>query len=469
MIREDTNMSIAANYPGAVQSPAPSRIARAPGWPIVGVLPQLRRDPLAFFANLIHTPDQAVDLRLGFRRALFPTTPAFIKHVLQDNARNYRKSDYVALLKPMLGDGIFLAEGDAWLAQRRTAAKGFQGFEYPRLVAAMNAAAEDMVRRWDEQARLDQPVDLAEEMMRVTLDIILRALFSVPLDDRYEAVYSALTFLLRDAEKRVWAVANIPFGVPTPRNRRVAAQQRVIDEFVASVVSERQSEGKSRGDLLDIFIDAYADRPKDGPAPNLLIDEVRSFILAGHETTANALSWVWWIGETHPECIRGMRDEVLAVMPKGDANLDALRQLSYVGQVFQETMRIYPPVWTMSRAAIADDNFEGIEIPAGTNMILCPYAIHRRPDIWDEPEEFRPERFAVREERGTDRYAYFPFGGGPRRCLGEQFALWEARVILGHLLRRFDIELEPGQKVVPEPMITLRPNGPIMARIRIRT
>ena len=468
MVRDDTAMSIAANYPGAVQSPAPSRIARAPGWPIVGVLPQLRRDPLAFFADLIHTPGQAVELRLGFRRALFPTTPGLIKHVLQDNARNYRKSDYVALLKPMLGDGIFLAEGDSWLAQRRTAAKGFQGFEYPRLVAAMNDATVDMIARWDEQARLDRPVDLAEEMMRVTLDIILRALFSVPLDHRYEAVYEALTFLLRDAEKRVWAIFNLPFGTPTPRNRRVAAAQKVIDDFVASVVADRQREGKPRGDLLDVFIDAYADRPKDGPAPNLLIDEVRSFILAGHETTANALSWVWWVGEEHPEAIRGMREEILSVMPEGDANLDALRRLSYVGQVFQEAMRIYPPVWTMSRAAIADDNFEGIEISAGTNMILCPYAIHRRPDIWEAPEEFRPERFAAREERGADRYAYFPFGGGPRRCLGEQFALWEARVILGHVLRRFDVTIEPGQSVLPEPMITLRPNGPMMARIRRR-
>jgi cytochrome P450 len=468
MVREDTSMSIAATYPGAVQSPAPSRIARAPGWPIVGVLPQLRRDPLAFFADLIHTPGQAVELRLGFRRALFPTSPAIIKHVLQDNARNYRKSDYVALLKPMLGDGIFLAEGDAWLMQRRTAAKGFQGFEYPRLVAAMNAAAADMVRRWDQAARRDEPVDLAEEMMRVTLDIILRALFSVTLDDRYEEVYRALTFLLRDAEKRVWALLNVPFGVPTPRNLRVAAAQRVLDGFVESVVEQRRREGKPKGDLLDIFIEAYADRPKDGPAPNLLIDEVRSFILAGHETTANALSWVWWIGEEHPEAIAGMRAEIDAVMPDGDASLDALRRLNYVGQVFQETMRLYPPVWTMSRAAIADDNFEGIEIPAGTNMILCPYAIHRRPDVWPEPEAFRPERFAAREERGIDRYAYFPFGGGPRRCLGEQFALWEARVILGHVLRRFDVTLEPGQKVVAEPMITLRPNGPIMAHIRSR-
>jgi cytochrome P450 len=242
----------------------------------------------------------------------------------------------------------------------------------------------------------------------------------------------------------------------------------VLDGFVESVVEQRRREGKPKGDLLDIFIEAYADRPKDGPAPNLLIVEVRSFILAGHETTANALSWVWWIGEEHPEAIAGMRAEIDAVMPDGDASLDALRRLNYVGQVFQETMRLYPPVWTMSRAAIADDNFEGIEIPAGTNMILCPYAIHRRPDVWPEPEAFRPERFAAREERGIDRYAYFPFGGGPRRCLGEQFALWEARVILGHVLRRFDVTLEPGQKVVAEPMITLRPNGPIMAHIRSR-
>ena len=468
MVREDTSMSIAATYPGAVQSPAPSRIARAPGWPIVGVLPQLRRDPLAFFSDLIHTPGQAVELRLGFRRALFPTTPEIIKHVLQDNARNYRKSDYVALLKPMLGDGIFLAEGEMWLMQRRTAAKGFQGFEYPRLVAAMNAATIDMVRRWDADARANRPVDLAEEMMRVTLDIILRALFSVELDERYEAVYKALTFLLRDAEKRVWAVVNVPFGVPTPRNRRVAAAQKVLDDFVASVVAQRQREGKPKGDLLDVFIEAYADRPKDGPAPNLLIDEVRSFILAGHETTANALSWVWWIGVDHPEALEGMRREIHATMPDGEAGIDVLRKLSYVGQVFQETMRIYPPVWTMSRAAIADDSFEGIEIPAGTNMILCPYAIHRRPDLWPEPAAFRPERFAAREERGADRYAYFPFGGGPRRCLGEQFALWEARVILGHVLRRFDVELESGQNVLAEPMITLRPNGPMMARIRLR-
>ena len=467
MAREDTSPSIAA-FPDAVQSSALSGLTRLKGWPVVGVLPQLRKDPLGYFANLINAPGQAVELQLALQRALFPTTPGIIKHVMQDNARNYRKSDYVALLKPMLGDGIFLAEGEAWLMQRRTAAKGFQGFEYPRLVAGMNAAAEEMVRRWDDSASRNEPVDLAEEMMRVTLDIIMRALFSVALDDRYEEVYRALTFLLRDAEKRVWAVVNIPFGVPTPRNRRVAKAQRVIDDFVESVVEQRRREGKSKGDLLDIFIEAYADRPKDGPAPNLLIDEVRSFILAGHETTANALSWLWWIGEEQPEAFRGMREEVDTVSPNGEMNMDVLRRLNYIGMVFQETMRLYPPVWTMSRAAIADDSFEGIEIRAGTNMILCPYAIHRRPDIWPEPEVFRPERFAAREERGVDRYSYFPFGGGPRRCLGEQFALWEARVIMGHILRRFDVALVPGQNLKAEPMITLRPNGPIMAHISKR-
>ncbi|MEX2200463.1 MAG: cytochrome P450 [Dongiaceae bacterium] len=461
-------MAISTAAPGTVQCPASARIARVPGWPIVGVLPQLRRDPLAFFAELGRIPGLAVEMQLGFRRALFPTSPAFIKHVMQDNARNYRKSDYVALLKPMLGDGIFLAEGDAWLAQRRTSAKGFQGFEYPRLVAGMNDAASDMVRRWDEEARRGRPVDLAEEMMRVTLDIILRALFSVTLDDRYETVYNALTHLLRDAERRVWAVVNIPFGVPTPRNRKVAAAQRVLDDFVESVVAQRRREGTQRGDLLDIFIAAYGERPSDGPAPNLLIDEVRSFILAGHETTANALSWVWWIGDKHRDAMRGMRDEIDAVMPSGEASIAALRRLEYVGQVFQETMRLYPPVWTMSRAAIGDDEFDGMKIAAGTNMILCPYAVHRNPALWPDPDTFRPERFAGRDERGSDRYAYFPFGGGPRRCLGEQFALWEARVILGQLLRRFDVEIEPGQEVLPEPMITLRPSGPIMARIRAR-
>lgn len=461
-------MAISTAAPGTVQCPASSRIARVPGWPIVGVLPQLRRDPLAFFADLGRIPGRAVEMRLGFRRALFPTSPALIKHVMQDNARNYRKSDYVALLKPMLGDGIFLAEGEAWLAQRRTSAKGFQGFEYPRLVAAMNDAASDMVRRWEEEARRGRPVDLAEEMMRVTLDIIMRALFSVTLDDRYESVYSALTFLLRDAERRVWAVVNVPFGVPTPRNRRVAAAQRVIDEFVESVVAQRQKEGTPRGDLLDIFIAAYSDRPADGPAPNLLIDEVRSFILAGHETTANALSWVWWIGDRHRDAMRGMREEIDNVMLTGDATIDVLRRLDYVGQVFHETMRLYPPVWTMSRAAIEDDQFEDMPIAAGTNMILCPYAVQRNPELWPDPDTFRPERFAGRDERGSERYSYFPFGGGPRRCLGEQFALWEARVILGLLLRRFDVEIEPGQNVVPEPMITLRPSGPIMARIRTR-
>ncbi|MPZ10683.1 MAG: cytochrome P450 [Kiloniellaceae bacterium] len=437
------------------------------GRPLVGHLPELRADPLRFFTRIARDHGDAVELHFGFDKVLMLNNPAMIRHVLQDNRLNYEKSKFYDVMRAVLGNGIFLAEGDEWLSQRRTAARSFQGCQLRRMTAAMQDAVGDLQQRWSGLAARDAVIDLIPEMMRLTLDILMRTLFSLRLDDQYAEIFQALTVVLRDAERRIWSPFNPPRWLPTPRNREVRAALRVLDSFVFGMIEKRCAERaqageparESEGDLLDLLLDN-----RNGRSDRQICDQFQSMILAGHETTANGLSWCCYLLSLHPESLRRLRSEVREVLqgrPAGFADLPALK---YTRMVFDETLRLYPPLWTFSRVAVADDAFAGLELPAGTNVMLNMFAVHRRPALWDNPEGFDPSRFDP-QRKNSQRFAYFPFSDGPRSCLGERFAILESMIALAGIVDRFDLQLLPGQNVEPEPMITLRPRGPLLMRL----
>jgi len=441
------------------------------GRPLVGHLPELRADPLRFFTRIARDHGDAVELHFGFDKVLMLNDPAMIRHVLQDNRLNYEKSKFYDVMRAVLGNGIFLAEGDEWLSQRRTAARSFQGCQLRRMTAAMQDAVGDLQQRWSLLAGRGAVIDLIPEMMRLTLDILMRTLFSLRLDDQYAAIFRALTVVLRDAERRIWSPLSPPRWLPTPRNREVRAALRVLDSFVFDLIEKRCAERaranggtgeaarESEGDLLDLLLDN-----RNGRSDRQICDQFQSMILAGHETTANGLSWCWYLLSLHPESLRRLRREVREVLqgrPAGFADLPALK---YTRMVFDETLRLYPPLWTFSRVAVADDTFAGLTLPAGTNVMLNMFAVHRRPELWENPEGFDPSRFDP-QLKSSQRFAYFPFSDGPRSCLGERFAILESMIALAGIVDRFDLQLLPGQKVEPEPMITLRPRGPLLMRV----
>jgi cytochrome P450 len=462
---QDDSRSGAVAPGAAVAGGAPVPVAppAVDGHWLLGVLPLMRADPLAFFAGLGNSHGGVVRLNLAGHKALMLTDPRAIRHVMQDNYQNYRKSKFYGPLRPMLGGGIFMVEGGRWLSQRRTANPAFQGAKMPALLNAMVAGTADMLARWTQAGA--GTVDLGPEMTRVTLDIILRSLLGYRLEDEYQALYRALATLLADAEKRAWSFVSLPTWVPTARNRACARAHAVIADLVEKVIASRRLSRDRRDDLLDAFIQAYSDPSAGGFQSSILIDEVRSFILAGHETTANAMCWLWLEFSRNPDVLAKAVAEIDRELGGAAPTLASVQQLSYCRAVLDETLRVHPTVWTVSRQANAPDRIGDTAIAKDQTVILSPYAVHNRKALWGDPERFRPERFL---EPTHDPFAYIPFIKGPRSCLGSRFSVFEALVIMAMTLQRFTVRVTEPDAVKPAPMITLRPDGPVPAQVAPR-
>lgn len=435
------------------------------GLPLIGIAASIRGDPLHYFVDLMHRYGDAVWFRIGRAPVVMLNHPRAVRHVLQDNHRNYHKSAFYAPLKPLLGRGIFLSEDATWLEQRRRARPSFAGPRFEFMAGRIVDSTADMLERWRARGA-DATVHVLPEMMRLTLDSAARAFFATELTDQHVDVFDALTVMLRQAERRVWATIPVPDRLAMyarPSYRRAVAE---LDGFVWSLIDERRRNPLGEDDLLTRLVRAY--EPVDDHDQSVLRDEVVSIVTAGHETTACALAWALCLLSQHAEAAERLRREVDEVLGGRTPTLEDLDRLDYTRMVFEEAMRLYPPVWTLSRVALEDDEAGGVAIPAGTTVMLCPYAVHRHPAFWPDPERFDPERFAPGADSDRPRHAYFPFGGGPRVCLGNRFAMMEGQVMLAMLAQAVDVVLEPGQSLEPEPMITLRPRESTRMRLRWR-
>lgn len=436
-----------------------------PGLPLIGVAASLRGDPLGYFVDLMHRYGDMVWFKVGRAPVVMLNHPRAIRHVLQDNHRNYHKSAFYRPLKPLLGRGIFLSEDATWLEQRRRARPSFAGPRFEFMAARIVDATADMLARWRAEGA-GARIRILPEMMRLTLDSAARAFFATELTDQHTPVFDALTVMLRQAERRVWATLPVPDRLAMyarPSYRRAVTD---LDRFVWALIEERRRHPLGDDDLLTRLVHAY--EPVDEHDQEILRDEVVSIVTAGHETTACALAWALCLLSRHPEAAARLRDEVDGALAGRAPTLADLERLDYTRMVFEEAMRLYPPVWTLSRVALEEDEIDGVHIPAGTTTMLCPYAVHRHPGFWTTPEAFDPENFAPGADHDRPRHAYFPFGGGPRVCLGNRFAMMEGQVMLAMLAQAVDVTLEPGQSLEPEPMITLRPRESTLMRLHWR-
>lgn len=426
----------------------------------LGDLLDIRRDPLRHFVELMRRHGDAVSYNVGLDRVVMLNAPRLIRHVLQDNHRNYVKSRFYEPLRPILGNGIFLSEGDEWLAQRRTASPAFAGAHFERMARDIAAATDETLDRWEDHARTGRAFDLSTEMMRLALDCAVRALLSIRLEDDHRAIYGALTALLRRAERRVWTP--LPTRLLDAFDRRGLKALRVLDEITGQIIVDRRAMADPPEDLLTHLVRTHEGAgPDDVANQRLLRDQVLSIILSGHETTAIALGWVFALLSRNPDAARRLTEEVDRVLEGRPPSYADLKSLPYCRMVFEESMRLYPPVWTISRRALADDSMDGVTVKAGQTVMACAYAVHRNPALWENPEGFDPARFLPDRVEARERYAYFPFGGGPRTCLGNRFAQMESCLILAMTAQRFRLDLVPGRTAAPEPMITLRPRSGI--------
>ena len=338
-------------------------------------------------------------------------------------------------------------------------------------IVTFGALMTDATQSWLERleasdfVETDKPLDILNEMSGLTLRIVCNALFGADLpDEQLEHVGRALTtanHLLSDA----FYLPGI-LSLPTPQRRRLFAARRELHAVVDEIVRRRRESPEQREDLLALMLDARDEATGEGMSDQQVRDEVLTLLLAGHETTANALSWTFYLLAQNPQIAASLRAEYENVLCGRPPSLGDLPQLPLTRMVIEESMRLYPPAWALGRHALGEDVISGYAIPKKAYVLVIQYVTHRHPDIWEQPDMFDPERFSAERAAGRPRFAYFPFGGGPRLCIGNQFALMEAQLILATILARYQLRLAPDAHVIPEPLVTLRPHGRLTMRLR---
>lgn len=326
----------------------------------------------------------------------------------------------------------------------------------------MTDAAELMLDRWRTHAEQGRAVDVFSEMMRLTLEIVGRTLLSSDVSGDTDAVGQAVTILREHVNYRAMRLFTLPERFPTPRNLRFKRALRTVDTVVYGMIEERRRAGRDTGDLLSMLLLTRDEETGEGMSDKQLRDEVMTIFLAGHETTASVLAWTWYLLSAHPEVEGRLHDELSQVLDGRPPTFEDLPHLKYTRMVIEESIRLYPPAWSVGRTAIADDEIGGYRIPANSQVTLSPYVTHRHRAFWENPERFDPERFTPERVAERPRYAYFPFGGGPRQCIGNEFAMMEAQLILAMVAKTYRLRQIPGHPVEPEPVITLRPRHGVL-------
>ncbi|RMG89300.1 MAG: cytochrome P450 [Chloroflexi bacterium] len=445
---------------------------------LYGTTRAFRRDPLGTMVKMFHEYGDAI--RYRFFANLYGYLffhPEYNKHILLDNNKNYTKMPHPSLqvLRPLLGNGLVTSDGEFWRRQRRLMQPAFHKQRIAEFGAIMTTATEKMLQRWQTAVSADEPLDVAAEMTRLTLEIVGKALFSVDFTGAAHELGEAFTkanHLSSELGLKPFSIytLRIPFWPSTRRlNRNVQVLHRIVDEMIAVRQANPPAPGtREANDLLSMLLAARDEETGVGMDDQQLRDELNTLVLAGHETTAVALSWVICLLGQHPEVRTQLEHEVDTVLNGRIPTIDDLPQLTFTRMVIDETLRLYPPAYAIARWGNEPDVIGGYDIPANAVITLSPYITHRHPEFWSEPEKFNPERFSPERKENRHRFAYLPFGGGPRICIGNTFALTEATLILAMITQQFRLELPPNHQIEPEPLITLRPKGGVPVFLRAR-
>jgi cytochrome P450 len=422
--------------------------------PVIGYLREFRNNPPTFLSDLARKHGDVVHFKLGPQDMYLLNNPDYIRDVLVTHNRNFVKSRGLEMAKRFLGESLLTSEGEFHRRQRRLAQPAFHR-------QRINAYAESMIDhalRTRERWQNGETRDVWQEMMRLTLSIVGKTLFDADVEAQAPEIGKALTDVMQLFKRITNPFSALLDKLPLPGNIRWIKAKARLDETIYRIINERRASGRDQGDLLSMLLLAQ-DEEGDGSSmtDQQVRDEAMTLFIAGHETTANALTWTWYLLSQHPEIESRLHSEIDEVLSGRLPTAGDFTNLPYTEMVFAESMRMYPPAWTMGRRVLNDYGVGQYVIPAGSIILMSPWVMHHDPRFYAEPYTFDPERWRAEAREARPKFSYFPFGGGPRVCIGEQFAWMEGVLLIATIAQKWKLRLAPGQIVEPRAMVTLRP------------
>ena len=424
-----------------------------------------RRDPVGFLTGVTRRYGDLVGFRFGTQWAVFINNPELIRDVLVTHDHAFGKGRGLQRAKRLLGEGLLTSEGNFHRRQRRLAQPAFHRQRVHSYGSVMTKYADEMRQAWHDGSTLD----IDHEMTRLTLAIVAKTLFDANVTGEAEAIGQALTTTMES-----WRQLMLPFSellekLPLPSFRRFREARARLDETIYRIIGERRSDPTDRGDLLSMLMAAQDSEGDGGSMSDLqLRDELMTLFLAGHETTANALTWTWYLLSQHPDTESRLHEELDKVLGGRLPQADDLPQLVFAEKVVSESMRLYPPAWIIGRRTLQDYEIASHRLPANTLILMSPFIMHRDARYFPDPLRFDPERWTPEAKAARPRFSYFPFGGGSRQCIGESFAWMEGILLVATLAQRWRLRLLPGYPVVPRPLVTLRPKFGMKMKVERR-
>lgn len=436
------------------------------GLPISGNVLAFRRDTLKFIRDAAKEYGDVVHFRFGPKRHVYMlNNPDMIKEVLVTKQAHFRKGKGLQVARAVVGDGILTSEGKKHIRQRRLMQPAFHRDRIAGYADAMVRQGVELMEDWkDGEVR-----DIHQDMMKVTLAIITETMFGKTVKEGADKIGHAIDVGLKYVSTKATSFIDIPLSVPTRSNREFVESSEVLDKTIYGLIEERRKSTGNHTDLLAMLLAARDEDDGQGMTDEQVRDEVMTIFVAGHETTANTMSWIFYLLATHPEAEQKLHDEMKSVLGGRLPTVEDIPNLTYVNLIISETLRLYPAAWTINREVVEPVEIGGHTYEPGDTLMMSQYVMHRQEKYFEDPDEFRPERFAGDLLKRIPAYAYFPFGGGPRICIGNNFALMEAALLLATIAQRYRLRLaEPDQKVELEPVVTLRPKNGLPMRLEKR-
>ena len=439
------------------------------GLPFVGSIPGAIRHKTEFFLKAREELGDIYTFDGGFIKVVIINHPRLAQYIFRDAARNYTKSGVIwDVVRTFVGNGLVVSQGDFWLRQRRMMSPHFHRRRLRSITKLMVDAIEESMAFLEAPAQSPKPYNMLDAFTQITMKVIVKTLMGTGLSpqevvDMGVALAYVLDYMLPGVMNTF-----VPNWLPMPGKKRNREELERVNRIIYSVIDRRRKQGLEGDDLLAMFLDMVDDETGDRMTDLQLRDELANFFLAGYETSATNLAWAYYYLTRNPDKLAKLREEVDQVLGDRKPTFDDVPKLQYTKMVIQESLRINPAAWFLPRAAVEDDEIDGYYIPAGTVIINMLYTIHHHPDVWENPEEFIPERFEPEEEANRHQFAWIPFGAGPRMCIGRDFAIMEAQLILAMIVQRYNISAVPGHVATSDFLSTLKPKNGVMVYVEKR-